>query len=514
MRDVNIAGLLERSAERRGPAACIVSPEGRQLWTFDALTEASARLAGGLVDLGIRPGDRVLVLESNVGELFMILVSVIWAGATATLPPLSLPLHRALRVAAAARPTAVIAPLPIWPVALMMAGLRSAPLRLTSRRWRFPGTVSLEALARHRPVAPSLVADDSPAIVSFTTGSTGVAKPIIRTHGVLRAQHDALSALRHLDETEVDLAGLPMLVLHNLGSGVTSVPAPRGAGTPTFGSRVRSALATTGARSAAGFPHLFESALGGARPGELGRLRSIYLGGTRVRVALLAGLKVAAPGARATVVYGSTEVEPIAAIGADDYVNALAAHEPAAGVCVGSVLAGLELRLASSTLGARGTRLPATVGQILVRGARAAGGTGGEGWVETGDLGRVGDDGRLWLLGRSSNAVGDVLPLEVERLIEDLPWVDRAAFVGLDSGSVARGLLAVQPLRWGESGDRAAWLSDLSEVTRGRGWPIDDIVLQRRLPVVVGAAAKVDEERLRMQALARRRTQSPRTTLA
>ena len=510
---VNIAGLLERSAERRGPAAGIVAPDGRTLWTFHDLAEAAARLAGGLAELGIGLGDRVVILEPDTRELYRLIIGVIWAGAAAMIPPLSLPFHRALRIAGQARPTAVIASPTIWPLALTASGLRNAPTRLTTGRRRFPGTRSVEALAGNRPIPPARTSADNPAVVTFTTGSTGANKAITRSHGVLRAQHEVLAALRPLDEAAIDLAGLPMLVLHNLGSAVTSVPAPRGAGSSSYGARIRAAIARTGATGAAGFPHLFESALNGARAGDLDRLRSIYVGGSRVRPALLTALRAAAPGARVMVVYGSTEVEPISAIGADEYLDLLASREPSEGVCVGSIIEDLELQVEPNGRDSRDpeSRPRAPAGRILVRGPRAARGAEDGGWLDTGDLGRIDGDGRLWLLGRSSNSLGDHFPVEVERLAEALPWVDRAALVGPGTGPTSRTLLAVQPRRWGDPRARAAWLDGVRELARDRGWQLDEIVLLRHLPVVAGAAAKVDDEQLRRRVWGRRRRPWPGT---
>jgi len=240
----------------------------------------------------------------------------------------------------------------------------------------------------------------------------------------------------------------------------------------------------------------------GARPGELDRLRSIYVGGSRVRPELLRALKAIAPAAAVTVVYGSTEIEPIAAIGADEYLDLLARSDPADGAPVGLVLDGLELRmeLPSERPGpsARGER-----GRILLRGPRASGAAGLGRWVDTGDAGHVDEDGRLWLLGRITNAFGELYPAEVECVIEALSWVSRAALVRVDSHPDARALLAVQPIEWGAAGIRAEQLVVLRDIARQRHWPLDKAVLLRRLPVFVGAAAKIDDRRLRKLASAR-----------
>jgi acyl-CoA synthetase (AMP-forming)/AMP-acid ligase II len=494
--NANVATLLERSASRRGGAPALVAPDGRALWTFEDLGEAAARLAGGLRELGVGDCDRVLVLARNPRELYQIVTGVIWAGAAAVLPPMSLPPGDALRVAAASRPRAVIAELPLWGAALRHAELRGAPVRVVVGPWRLRRPVSVLAVGRHQPIPPRAVPPDSPAVMSWTTGSTGSPRLVPRSHGVLRAQHTALAALRGLSESDRDFVGLPVLALHNLGSAVTSILAPRSPGSRRYGDIARAALARTGATSAAGFPHLYESAVRGAPSVELDQLRSIYVGGSRVRTQLLGALKVMAPEASVTVVYGSTEIEPISAIGADEYRDLLARSDPAGGVPVGAVLEGLELRLepdpeVAPPLGAK------RYGTILLRGPRACGAAGPGGWVDTGDVGRLDESGRLWLLGRGADAWRGLHQAEVERVVEALPWVRRAAFARLVAGPKSEALLAVEPAAWGASGVRAAQLGAVNEIVRKRRWPACEVMLLERLPVLPGAAAKVDYGRLR-----------------
>ena len=64
---------------------------------------------------------------------------------------------------------------------------------------------------------------DTPAIITFTSGSTGEPKAAVRTHGFLAAQHRALVESLALVPGEVDLCTLPIFLLANLASGVTSV---------------------------------------------------------------------------------------------------------------------------------------------------------------------------------------------------------------------------------------------------------------------------------------------------
>jgi olefin beta-lactone synthetase len=503
----NVASLLAAAAARRGGEPAILAPDGRVLWAFDALAEAAARYAAGLAAEGIGEGDRVLVLEPDPREAYRAVAGIVWAGATAVLPPASLPPRAAIAAAAATSPAAVVTSLPLWLLLVTYAAIRHARVRIVRSSLPVPGTTRLRDLARHAPVAPLPVHADSAAVLSFTTGSTGAAKPITRTHAVLGAQHEALARLRGLDASDRDFTSLPLLVLHNLAGGVTSILPPPRPGSREDGPRIRAALTGTGATSAAGFPHLFETAVRGAARGDLGLLRSIHLGGTRVRSALLTALDATVPGARTTVVYGSTEIEPIAAIGADAYLGHLVASDPEDGICVGRVIDGLDLRfepLPDSSFGlpqaaVEGEAMHA--GRILLRGARPVPSGGPDGWVETGDAGRFDAEGRLWLLGRVSNAVGNLCPVPAERAAETLPWASRAAAVRVTRGTESHLLLAVEPHSWETEEERANQLAELAGMVAQRAWPIGDLVLVPRVPVLRGAGAKVDDARLR--ALAR-----------
>ena len=489
----NVVELFGHAARARGRAPAIVGPRGETCWSFDGLADAAARLAGGLAALDIGPGTRVLVLEPDPRRRYAAVAAVLWAGATVTVPPASTSPWRAVATAATALPRAVLFGPRLWPIVAAHPALRGLPLRLVMGGPRLPGCVVLDGL-RAAAIDPVPVADTAEALASFTSGSTGTPKLVVRTHGVLRGQHEALARLRRLTIEDRDLVGLPMLVLHNLGSGVTSIVPPADGSSSRYRAAVCDSLARSHPTTAVGFPHLFEAAASAGAAG-LRDLRAIDLGGSRVSRDLVLMLRGLAPSARIQVVYGSTEIEPIAAIGAEEYATELGACESGSGICVGHPVAGLEVRLEPLS------RAPAEVagrpvGLVSVRGRHAAASHGAGGWVATGDAGWIDGPGRLWLLGRASNTVGRLFPFEVELEAERLTWVRRAALVRLRDGDAARSGLAVEP-REDRPAARAERLRALALLVREHGWPIESIILRRRLPLLRGPSAKVDATRLR-----------------
>ena len=99
---------------------------------------------------------------------------------------------------------------------------------------------------------------------------------------------------------------------------------------------------------------------------------------------------------------------------------ALVAEKPGT---VGPPMDGLEIRIREN-------------GEICVRGGTVSpGAADGEGWLATGDLGRLDGDGHLWISGRISDRIvtggATVDPRSVEGVLEGLPGVSEAAVTGL-----------------------------------------------------------------------------------
>ncbi len=130
--------------------------------------------------------------------------------------------------------------------------------------------------------------------------------------------------------------------------------------------------------------------------------------------------------------YGSTEAGWVAIATPGDML--IETHT------VGRPVPGIEVKAMSAT----GEMLPnGEVGELFVRSKVMFEGyisgedskTGEDGWMSIGDLGHVDDDGFLYVEGRADDMVvvggENVYPVEVERVIEDIPGVNEVAVVGL-----------------------------------------------------------------------------------
>ena len=405
--------------------------------TFAQLDDWSARIATLLRDRGVTAGDRVVLLHRPSAELYAFVIALLRIGAVATVLEPSASRAQVAAALDASRPRALFAGALGIALALSMPALRRVPLKLTSARW-IPGTTSIHGARRLGPTtSPAVVSGDHPALLTFTSGSTGSPKGAVRTHAVLRAQHEALRSVA-ASAAEIDLVSLPIVVLTNLGAGATSILPDADLRRPGAidASPVLAQLQRHGATRVTASPALVDRLV--SAPGAttaLSAVTRIVTGGGPVFPDLIARAR-AVSRAEVVAVFGSTEAEPIAHHAGSEVASIdLAAMRGGAGLLVGRPVPEVVVRIVdrgSETTAALDTpSLDRAIGEIVVTGAHVVPGYldgrgdaetkvrhAGRVWHRTGDLGYLDERGRLWLLGRAGAAIDDargtLFPFAVE----------------------------------------------------------------------------------------------------
>ena len=183
----------------------------------------SARAAGLLHAAGLRPGDGVLVLLPMSADLYVALLAIFRLGMVALILDPSAGWNHTERCCALYPPQALIAGTRAHLLRLLSPALRRIPFKV-SVGLPIPGTVSWGRIVRTPPFPAVHPCDPAaPALLTFTSGSTGRPKAAVRSHGFLLAQYRALQQALELKSGDVDITTLPVFVLANLASGVTSV---------------------------------------------------------------------------------------------------------------------------------------------------------------------------------------------------------------------------------------------------------------------------------------------------
>ncbi len=217
---MNLAAIASEQARARPDAAAIrAASRGREVAvTFAELERGAARAAVLLKASGLKEGDRVLVFQPMSIELYVALLAIFRLGLVAVFLDPSAGRAHIERCCELAPPAAFIGSRRAQWLRLVSPALRRIPRNFPAQR--LTGQTGPTGPTEHGAGACDAGA---PALLTFTSGSTGEPKAAIRTHGFLLAQHRVLERSIALVPGEIDLTTLPIFGLANLASGVTTL---------------------------------------------------------------------------------------------------------------------------------------------------------------------------------------------------------------------------------------------------------------------------------------------------
>ncbi|MFJ8079472.1 long-chain fatty acid--CoA ligase [Streptomyces sp. NPDC096205] len=434
MATLSLASILAENARRRPDKEALV--EGDLRLTFGEVWRRARAQAGALAALGVRPGDRVALMAPNTAEFPLAYYAIAAAGGVVV------PVHLLLSA-------------PEVEHVLKDSG---ALLLLCHPAHAETGTAAAEAvgiqvvalgdefdkLAAIAEPLPSYVTRDAddPAVVFYTSGTTGVPKGAVLSHFnlVMNATVNAFDA-NDIRPDDRALGALPLF--HAFGQTVSLNSTWRAGATlvllPRFDAeRAIELMVAEKVDTFHGVPMMFvvlTAAAAGAK--ELPELRVCISGGASLPVAVLEDFE-AAFGATIYEGYGLSETSPTATV-----------NQPCFGTRPGTIghpLWGVDVEIARAELeGAVELLPPGELGEVVIRGHNVFSGYLGrpeataeaivDGWFRTGDLGTKDDDGFLRIVDRKKDVIirggYNVYPREVEEVLVRHPAVAQVAVIGL-----------------------------------------------------------------------------------
>ncbi len=439
---MNLASWVERQGRRlRERPALAVGRDVHATWGELAARVAGA--AGGLRDgLGLEPGDRVAIVMDNRPEYLEAQYAVWHAGLVAV--PVNARLHRD-EVAYVLEHSGTRAVVTDEAHAADVTALRDR-VDSVEEVVVAPGP-AWDRLTSSAPVAMVDRGTDDPAWLFYTSGTTGRPKGATLTHGNLLMA--SLSYFADIGPVSADDSVLHAAPLSH-GSGLYGLPhVARGAVSvfpahpPLGGAELVELLDRWPGMSFFAAPIMVrrlaaDEALAGA---DLGGLKTIIYGGAPMYLADLEAA-LATFGPRLAQIYGQGETPmTITGLSTADHADTGHPRWRERMQSVGFPRTDVEVRVA----GEDGRPLPAgEPGEVLVRGAVVMAGYWDQpeetaealrdGWLHTGDVGSLDDDGFLTLHDRSKDLIisggMNIYPREVEEVLLRHPHVEAAAVVG------------------------------------------------------------------------------------
>lgn len=439
--------LLERAAERAPDRLCLRWVDRGRTLTYGETVAAMERMAGALAELGVRPGDRVLIFAHNGLDYVVAMLGAWRIGAIAALVNVRYADDLAY-YAGDHRPSVVVythdMEAPVKAAAAAIGGVRA----LVCMDGPQEGALALpDLMAAGLPAPTDPGRAEAVAHLSYTSGTTGKPK------GACLAHEPTVTATRCIGERlriRADDASFGPTALSSSYQLVANL-LPQlavGATINVMGRWTREtgwdALAATGATHFVGNPVVLtdlleESEARGRLPGPL---RFGLSGGGPVPPTLKAAFRdrLALPLVES---YGQSELGGFFALGFPELEP-----DDARLMRIGPPLPDKEVAILT-TGGERAA--PGRVGEIALRGGYMAGYWGRpektaeatrDGWLRSGDLGAMDGDGFITMRGRRSELVTvdgvDWFPRDVEEALAACPGVSLAALVGLDAGDGVR----------------------------------------------------------------------------
>jgi acyl-CoA synthetase (AMP-forming)/AMP-acid ligase II len=452
-----LTALLDHADRWTGRAHLV---QGHTRLDFGELSTVVQRKAAQLRQHEIAPGDRVALLGWNGPDWVVNIWAALWLGAVPVLANSWWSTRELEHAFDLLRPRAVLADDRL--AGKLPAGTPVAP-------WTSPATGSLLECAEGDDAA----GENEPALILFTSGSTGFPKAVVLSHrSVISGLHSLLAVTKRLPQ---DLDGArPSVALHtaplfHVGGVQTLVRSVVVGETLVFPAGrfephgAMDLIAAHGVTRWSAVPTMVGRLLDAQRerPTDLSSLRSLTLGAAPAHPGLYQRIRDELPSVEARIAtgYGLTENggQATAASGRDTRARP--------GVC-GVPLPAVEISFGEPTPDGDGEVLIRAASQMIGYFGEAGGPIDADGWLHTGDLGHLDEDGYLWVTGRGKDLIlrggENIAPLAVERALVGVAGVLDAAVLGLphhDLGEEVAAVLVVD--------GTTATRSDLDEYVTG-----------------------------------------------
>ena len=470
--------LFETSTKRHATRVAMrIERDGRkEQYTYADLRELALRAAAFFASQGIKPGDRVMLVSQNAPEWGMTYFGVLKAGATCIPVDSESSTDELLNFARAGDAAAVVLSEKLSRDHAELKD-RMATEGLAAKVWTFDDVFAMadeETEDQRIALLPQRVHTQSVASLIFTSGTTGSPKGVMLSHRNFTSMVSMLSSVFDMSTRDGVLSVLPLHHTFEFSTGFLT-PLSRGAQITYLPELTSDALARAikngHVTGMVGVPALWEllhrrirnrlyeqsdwigksadlliqanAWLRDKTAVNLGQILfyPIHEGlGGRIRYFISGGSALGEKvqndfrGLGFTILegYGLTEAAPVLTVTRPE--NLLVGS-------VGRPLPGVEVRISNPDTSG--------VGEVIARGPNvmlgyfeneaATRGALVDRWLYTGDLGRLDDDGNLYLVGRSKEIIVDtngknVYPDELEETYANSPYVKELSIVGLPDG--------------------------------------------------------------------------------
>lgn len=416
---------------RRFPNKTAVVHHGRRI-TYAALYAQAERFAGVLARHGVKRGDRVILYAENSIEYVVAYFGILKAGAVVVAVNTQMVAREAGFIIGDCAPALIV-------TETSRTGAVTAALALLPVK---PPVVAVTIADDPRPdcAAPPATTDQDLACIIYTSGTTGKPKGVMLTHANIAANTESIVAYLGLRSTDSVMVVLPFYYSYGHSLLTTHIKA---GGTLVIDNRFlypNTILETMEQEKVTGFAGVPSHYAILVRKSALAQyplrcLRYVTQAGGAMSPDMIREFRSIVPHAAFYVMYGQTEASARLSYLPPEHLDMKYGS-------IGRGIPGVDLAVVDDT--GRPVR-PGETGEIIARGANIMAGYWQspsetahvlrDGWLYTGDLARVDEDGFIYIVSRKKDMIKSgahrISPIEIEDVVAAMPGVLECAVVGV-----------------------------------------------------------------------------------
>jgi fatty-acyl-CoA synthase len=480
--DLTIGDLLHLTASRFPDRLAVASRHQQKRLTWAELNATADQVARGLWALGIRRGDRVGLWSTNCIEWIMMHMGCARAGASLVNVNPAYRSHELQFTLTRSRMKALF----LWHKDKRadyeeILGRARHGLDLALQHTVFFDSPEWPALLDAEGRLPDSVAIDDVANIQYTSGTTGLPKGVMLTHHNVVNNGQFLAQGFHY--TERDKIVVPVPLFHCYGCVIGTMSAVNSGAAIilpnwTFDARATlRAVHDERATSVYGVPAMYvaEFGLDDFASYDTTSLRTGMMSGAPCPVELMKRVLEEMHIRELVIAYGQTETSPVVTM--SDAGDSLEVRVNT----VGRAMPQTEIKIAPLETG--GIVPSGQQGEVCVRGYALMKGYDGDpegtaqviqsdGWLRTGDLGVMREDGCIHITGRSRDVIirggENIYPREVEEFLYTFPKVGEVQVIGIPNARLGEIVVAWIRLRPGLAPDVDATEAEVKAFCQGQ----------------------------------------------
>ena len=390
--------------------------------TFTQIDTKSDEICNYLVQKGFQKGNKIVVFVPIGIEFYLILTAIFKMGLQAVFIDPYAGIEHINKCCEMISPDGIIGSGKTLLKGFFLKGIRKIGKKINYIKMMEHSEKLLiyEKNKNQKIIQNEKIDGSTPALISFTSGSTGFPKIIMRTHEFLLGQHNVLEKNLKFEKETAVYSSFPIFLLSHMATGTTTFIPDLNWRKPVESDfrNIIKQITENNIQNIILPPAIFENIVKFCKDEKitLENVQKVYTGGAPVFYSLMKNIKEVFANAKIIALYGASEAEPISVLNFEDITEEdIENMKNGEGLLAGKIVNEIELKIEELEKIPKKNKIlkdnnvedfSALKGEILVKGENVVNGylnvqkNPDEKWDRTGDMGYINSNGQLVLLGR------------------------------------------------------------------------------------------------------------------